>query len=475
MFADKKLVHPSLLFRAVADAIIIAGIATVASPAVGASNDVTISNGGLSVTFNLSWGAVVTSIANVNVANGLNLVDTVGVGREFQMDQFLMQDIGGSQQLMMNPTQAGAAGNQAYYQHPNGSQFPQVGSPVVNWSASGNQFQAVITPLDYDTGNPTDWIYVENVSINSQGIANFHFNCYDYQPQTYSMSTEMPTLYSDSTDAFMYPASNGSVQTVTASPTWPQPAITSNGWIGNVDTTDNIGIFYTTPVGFPEMFGTFPGDAVSGNPPLGKSNVWADGGTYGTGSFPITAYSGELFSSQFSVAVGTQQTGPSLIAQQAPAEFVVRSDMITNGVFSVNAAAYTASPGYPSEEGNPAAPTGWITSGGNSGINGPDTGFYGSSNGYEPFAPENTAGVSDFNFLQDKGAFSAQIVATTAGQSYTLAFDAAARAGNSSAVLEVMIMNPANGSQLITLTVTVHGSITAKNRRNNREAGVHAV
>ena len=454
MFHDKIHLHSSLIFRVAAGGVVIAGMAAVASPAVEASNDVTISNGGLSVTFDLSWGAVVTGIANANVANGLNLVDTVGVGREFQMDQFLMQNIGGSQQLMINPTQAGAAGNQAYYQHPNGSQFPQVGSPVVNWSATANQFQAVVTPLDYDTGNPTDWVYVEDVGINSQGVANFHYTCYDYQPGTYSMSTEMPTLYSDRTNAFMYPASNGSSQTVTGAPTWPQPAITSNGWIANIDTQDNLGIFYTTPTGFPEMFGTIPGVGTSGNPPLGKTNVWADGGTYGAGSFPITSYSGEILSSQFSVAVGTQQSGPSLISHQAPAVFTARASMIVNGVFSANAAAYTQAPGYSSQSGNPTAPTGWTTSGGSSGVNGPDTGFYGSS-GYQPFAPKSSAGATDFNFLQGRGTFSAQSVATTIGQSYTLAFDAAQRSSNTTAVLEVILTNATNGNQIITLTPAI--------------------
>ena len=143
MFSDKKNFVTGSIFRA----------AVGASSALGAS-DVTISNGGLSVTFNLSWGAVVTGIANTSVANGLNIVDSHDVGRELQTDQFLYQNIGGSNQLMINPTQAGAGGHQAYYQHPNGIAIPETGSPVTSWSASANQFQAVITPLDYDTGNP---------------------------------------------------------------------------------------------------------------------------------------------------------------------------------------------------------------------------------------------------------------------------------------------------------------------------------
>ena len=447
MFSEKKRVFTGLIFRAAAGMVITAGMAVGVVPAFGANNDVTISAGGLALTFNLSWGAVVTGIANTNVANGLNIVDSNDVGRELQTDQFMYQNIGGSNQLMINPTQAGAGGNQAYYLHPNGSQFPEVGSPVVSWSASENYFNAafhaVITPLDYDTGNPTDWVYVEDVNINSQGVANFHYTCYDYQPQTYNVTTEVPTLYSDRTDAFMYASSNGPVFVPPGYPSWP-PGLTSDGWIANLDTGDNLGIFYTTPVGLPIDYGTFPNAAVSSAPPLGKTNAV---------DYGLTANPGEILSSQFSVAVGTQQSGPALISQQSPAVFTASTSMITNGVFSANAAAYTASPGY-SQGGNPAAPTGWTTSGGSSGVNGPDTGFYGSG-GYQPFAPKSTAGVTDFNFLQGKGAFSAQTVATTAGHSYTLTFDAAARGANPSAVLEVILTDATNGSRIITLTPAI--------------------
>ncbi len=451
MFSDKKYIFSSVIFRAIAIAVIIAGIAVDTSYTFGASNDVTISNGSLTLTFNLSWGAVVTGIANAYVGNGLNIVDSHDVGRELQTDQFLSQNIDGSNQLMINPTQAGAGGNQPYYQHPNGSQFTQVGSPVVSWSASANQFQAVIMPLDYDTGNPTDWVYVENVSINSQGIANFHYTCYDYQPGSYQIATEIPVLYSDYTDAFMYPASNGSVQTVTGSPAWPQPGISSNGWIGNVDTGNNIGIFYSTPVGFQEQYGTCPTCSVTPGTPAGTLGI-----THVI-DYGLTSYPGEIFNNNFSVAVGTMQNGPALISQQSPAVFTTSTSMITNGVFSANATAYTTAPGYSSGV-NPTAPTGWAASGGDIGVNGPDTGFYGDS-GYEPFAPKSTAGVSDFSFLQGKGAFIGQTVATTRGKTYMLAFDSASRAEYPLAVLEVILTNETNGSQITTLTPTITDTI----------------
>ena len=440
------------------DAVVAAAASVVAAtalPALGANN-VTISNGGLSVTFNLAWGAVVTGISNANVGNGLNIVDSHDVGRELQTDQFLSQNIAGTQQLIFNPTQAGAGGNQAYYQHPNGSQFAEVGSPVVSWSATANQFQAVITPLDYDTGNPTDWVYVEDVNINSQGVANFHYTCYDYQSGTYQISTEIPVLYTDYTDAYMAAGPNGTVLEATGSPTWPQPAITSNGWIGNVDTSNNIGIFYTTPVGFQEGYGTCPSCSVTPGAPAGTLGI-----THVV-DYALTSYPGEILNNEFSVAVGSQQSGPTLISQQGPAVFTSSASIITNGVFSANATAYTQSPGYSSNgslgAGNPTAPTGWAAStSGATGINGPDTGFYGSSD-YQPFAPTSTAGVSDFSFLQGKGAFIAQRVATTSGQKYTLAFDAAARSIDPSAVLEVILTDVASGRQIYTFTPSITSS-----------------
>jgi hypothetical protein len=107
--------YSCFILRAVANAVFVSAMSIGVLPVLGDSN-VTISNGGLSVTFNLSWGAVVTGIANEYVANGLNIVDGHDVGWELQTDQFLFQNIGGRNQLMINnPTQAGTGGFQAYY------------------------------------------------------------------------------------------------------------------------------------------------------------------------------------------------------------------------------------------------------------------------------------------------------------------------------------------------------------------------
>ena len=416
------------------------GVAVAAALAVGtapvfatSTNTATISNGGLSVKFDLNLGAVVTGVANSNVDNGLNIVDSHDPGRELQTDEFLFDSTTTSRTtLVSNPTQAGSIV---------ASTGKYVGSPVISYSSSANQFQAVITPRDFNSGNVTDWVYVENVSINNQGIANFKYTCYDYVPQTYTMSTEIPTLYSDYTNNFMYPTSTGSTTTATGS--WPQPSITSNGWIGNLDETNNVGIFYTTPTGVKETYGTFSGVGVApGSSPLGKTNAVES---------KLTSMPGEILTEQFSVAVGTAQSGPTLIAQQAPATFAVTSSLVANGVFSANAADYTQSNGTSGASTNPANPTGWVSSG-TTGVNGPDTQLSSKT----PFAPASTAGVSDFAFLQNSGSSISQTVSTTQdGTEYTLAFDGAAMNSESSASMKVLIKDAITGQTIDTYTPTI--------------------
>ena len=293
------------------------------SPPVG--KNVTISNGGLSITFNIAWGGVVVAVANRNVAKGLNIVDTHDVGRELQVDQFLRLMVNGRRSLMINPTQAGALGQQGFYRHPHGIVIPQAGSKVIKWKSGPSHFYAVIDPLDYDTGNPTNWVYVEDVRINSEGVAHFHFTFYDHEPTRYLMDSEVPTLYSDWTDAFLYPivspygrtgkalsrqvARKWPVKMVRAHH-WPGGHLRSKGWIANIDTKDNIGIFYTTPVGLLETYGVFPHSAFRGKNPLGKSNVTVDN---------LTFYPKGIYSIDYSVLVSTPNKGPTLISQQPQA------------------------------------------------------------------------------------------------------------------------------------------------------------
>jgi hypothetical protein len=70
-------------------------------PPPPADKNVTISNGGLSVTFNIAWGASVIGIANKNVADGLNIVDSNDVGRELQPCQFLTLTIDGREETAL--------------------------------------------------------------------------------------------------------------------------------------------------------------------------------------------------------------------------------------------------------------------------------------------------------------------------------------------------------------------------------------
>jgi len=299
--------------------------------------NVTISNGGMSITFNIAWGAVVVSIANRNVADDLNIVDTHDVGRELQVDQFLHLRVHGRPRLIINPTQAGALGRQAFYQHPKGIRIREIGSRVIRWKATKSRFFAVIKPLDYDTGKQTRWVYVEHVRIDRRGVATFHYVFKDHDRKTYITSSEIPTLYSDRTDAFLIPlespfGQDGSrlrrrrsrawpVKMITGAPRFPTKALASRGvphkallskgWIANVDTRDNLAIFYTTPLGFQESYGVFPGAFVSDAPPLGKTNVVAN----------FVAHPGMSYAVTFSVLVSTPKLGPALISQQPPARF----------------------------------------------------------------------------------------------------------------------------------------------------------
>ena len=128
---------------------------------------------------------------------------------------------------------------------------------------------------------------------------------------------------------------------------------------------------------------------------------------------------------------------------------MVATNLITNGNFLENAAAYGSYPGY-SASPNPTDPTGWT---GINGVNGLDTGFSG-----EPFAPASTTGVADFAFMEGRTASISQDVATAATQAYTLAFDGAARNGNPSAVLEVIVTDATNSQPISTFTPSITDS-----------------
>jgi hypothetical protein len=299
-------------------------------PTPPVDKNVIITNGGLSVTFNIAWGASVIGIANKNVAGGLNIVDSNDVGRELQPCQFMRLTINGHVETILNPTQAGAqGGGQPFYRHPHGVPFPQRGSPVVRWNSGPDHFHAVIKPLEYNTGAPSNWVYVEDARIDAQGVAHFHYTFYNHEPKTYSMIAIIPTLYTGRTGTFMYPLVSPygpagaalleqqnpawPVQTVTGAPLWPQKRVDSKGWIANVDDTDDIGIFYTTPLGLDQQYGTYEDVGVSDRMPLAQTYV----------AVFDTSYPGEIFSNDFSLLVSTPRLGPALISRQRAAVYKV--------------------------------------------------------------------------------------------------------------------------------------------------------
>ncbi len=122
------------------------------------------------------------------------------------------------------------------------------------------------------------------------------------------------------------------------------------------------------------------------------------------------------------------------------------ANMILNGDFSANASKYTTYPGYDSTSPNPSNPTGWVVSvPANAGVNGPDTGFFGTQG--EPFAPASTTGVRDFAFMQGGQIF--QTVTTTAGQAYQVTYDAGAR-GNTPSTMNTVAWDNVNHAAIVT-------------------------
>ena len=98
-------------------------------------------------------------------------------------------------------------------------------------------------------------------------------------------------------------------------------------------------------------------------------------------------------------------------------------NLVTNGDFSVNAAAFVSGNGYFSEGANPASASNWTTTG--SGINGTATT---TSNAFAP-----ATNVPRFLFMQGDQTAS-QAISTVNGTDYLFSFDAAARNGNTAGV-----------------------------------------
>lgn len=114
------------------------------------------------------------------------------------------------------------------------------------------------------------------------------------------------------------------------------------------------------------------------------------------------------------------------------------ANLISNGNFSANANAFTGSPGYVGETGNPTGPTGiagwnWNFSG-RFGLNGIGTG---TSGPITTFGPTSQQATPDRNwvFLEtiegNDGAAVYQVFNVTPGVEYTVSFEAASKVGQS--------------------------------------------
>lgn len=160
----------------------------------------------------------------------------------------------------------------------------------------------------------------------------------------------------------------------------------------------------------------------------------------------------------------------SLLTVPILASPAMAANIIVNGDFSSNAAAFTSFPGYLGGS-NPSSIDSWtitIISGGNVGINGP-----GTSVG-EPFAPSATVGVDNFVFIQGGDAVVFQNLPTLlVNQEYSISVAAANRSGNPDAVGRIQIGDSSTeiyssgsmsfttaGFQTITATFTTPASFT---------------
>ncbi len=119
-----------------------------------------------------------------------------------------------------------------------------------------------------------------------------------------------------------------------------------------------------------------------------------------------------------------------LVAAQA-----ANANLILNGDFSDNASAYNSNYGYDNTgqtgNTNPTNPTDWtLGTGGATGINGTDTKIGSTANVFGPAHPTELNGVmgmiADYAFGQNGGSLE-QTFSVTAGTTYEITYDAAAR------------------------------------------------
>ena len=125
------------------------------------------------------------------------------------------------------------------------------------------------------------------------------------------------------------------------------------------------------------------------------------------------------------------------------------AELVANGDFSANAPSFTVFPGYVGGS-NPGAPTGWLTSGDGTGLNGSLTGGAGSA-----FAP--AIDVGSFAFLQGSDRSVTQAINTVATADYQFTFDAAARNGTGPSGVSVQADSTQPASLVLDGTGTNYG------------------
>ena len=152
---------------------------------------------------------------------------------------------------------------------------------------------------------------------------------------------------------------------------------------------------------------------------------------------------GRLYKSTLELLATVALTGGMATAAHA-------QNLLLNGDFTANAAAFTTFPGNTSLGSNPAGITDWyqIVGGGPVGVNGAGVGFSG------PFGPTADGGLT-YAFIQSGvNGLAQNLTSLTLDSTYELSFDAAARASNPSVSFRVQI-----GDAVVTyVTTQVSGS-----------------
>ncbi|MGC9259034.1 MAG: PEP-CTERM sorting domain-containing protein [Phycisphaerae bacterium] len=165
-----------------------------------------------------------------------------------------------------------------------------------------------------------------------------------------------------------------------------------------------------------------------------------------------------MFSNRISILRGCSLVAVAAAAVAILAAGNASANMIQNGDFSANAPQYTS--GYGGDGGsNPSGPADWTPIASGSGgvlLEGLDTDLGANQT---QLAPAALNGVRDFAVLQGYGGEPSilQTVATTAGQSYALTYDAGLYQWAADGTLEVTITDATNSNLVTSQTPAASG------------------